>query len=203
IDNPDYLNPDMFIRRFYRPAADLLGGYLQGFVFEQEYQAQKDRFPAAEFCARLDDFFTQIPPDDRYHVEIRTESFLSPPYFDLLEKHGLGQVLSHWTWLPPLSRQFSLGRGWVMNSGRQCLIRLLTPPKMKYEDAYLKTFPFDKMVDGLLSPRMLDDTVTIMRTVIDQGCQVNVSVNNRAGGNAPIIAQLLSKKFLDSLPRPS
>ncbi|MBF0495026.1 MAG: hypothetical protein HQK58_00395 [Deltaproteobacteria bacterium] len=74
---------------------------------------------------------------------------------------------------------------------------------MKYEDAYLKTFPFDKMIDGLLSSRMLDDTAAIMRSAIDQGCHVNVAVNNRAGGNAPIIAQLLSKGFLDSLSDPA
>ncbi|MBF0495027.1 MAG: DUF72 domain-containing protein [Deltaproteobacteria bacterium] len=88
----------MFIRRFYRPAVDVLGKHLQGFIFEQEYQTQKERSSAGEFCARLDDFFTQVPPDDRYHLEVRTESFLSPAYFDLLAKHGLGQVLSHWTW---------------------------------------------------------------------------------------------------------
>ncbi|MBF0498399.1 MAG: DUF72 domain-containing protein [Deltaproteobacteria bacterium] len=203
IDNPDYLNPDMFTCRFYRPAVELLGEWLHGFIFEQEYQIQKERSSTGEFCARLDDFFTQIPPDERYHVEVRTESFLSPAYFDLLEKHSLGQVLSHWTWLPPLSRQFALGRSRFLNSGRQCLIRLLTPPNVKYEDAYLRTFPFDKMVEGLLSPRMIEDTVAIMRSAIDQGCHINVAVNNRAGCNAPTIAQLLSKRFLDSLSDPA
>jgi len=28
-----------------------------------------------------------------------------------------------------------------------------------YEDSYAKTFPFGKLIDGMLDPRMIEDTV--------------------------------------------
>jgi len=50
----------------------------------------------------LDKFFSQIPQDSRYHLELRTDLYLRDQIFEILAKHGVGQVLSHWTWLPPL-----------------------------------------------------------------------------------------------------
>ena len=47
-----------------------------------------------------------IPNDKRYHVEVRTDFYHSKQYVDLLFKLGIGYVLSHWTWLPPLRKQF-------------------------------------------------------------------------------------------------
>jgi hypothetical protein len=68
-----------------------LGSTLHGFIFEQEYQRQKERTPPAEMARALDSFFEAIPKDDRYHVELRTESYLCKPVFDVLAKHGVGR----------------------------------------------------------------------------------------------------------------
>ena len=73
-ENPGYLNAETFVQKFYKPAADLLGPCLQGLIFEQEYQAKKERTPPDVFVSALDRFFAQIPKDDRYHVEVRTEA---------------------------------------------------------------------------------------------------------------------------------
>jgi len=43
LENEAYLNPQIFTEQFYKPAAKLLGSNLTGFIFEQEYQRQKDR----------------------------------------------------------------------------------------------------------------------------------------------------------------
>jgi uncharacterized protein YecE (DUF72 family) len=103
-DNETYLNPDVFTERFYKPAVELLGSALTGLLFEQEYQRKQDRTPGKHMARELDTFFESIPKDTRYHVELRTESYLSDPVFEVLEKHGVGQVLSHWTWLPSLKK---------------------------------------------------------------------------------------------------
>ena len=76
--------------------------------------------------------------DSRYHIELRTETYLSDPVFEVLEKHGVGQVLSHWTWLPPLRKQFAKASRRIFNSGRNCIARLMTPIGMRYEEAYAK-----------------------------------------------------------------
>lgn len=196
IENPDYLNSEIFIRQFYEPAVDLLGDLVHGFIFEQEYQPKGRRDSPEELVSALGEFLGKIPEDGRYHIELRTESLLSGPYFKVLEKYGVGQVLSHWTWLPPLRKQFNLNDRRFLCASNQCIIRLMTPLRMRYEEAYIKAYPFNKMITGMMSPHMIEDTVEIMSTAIDQGVCINVVINNRAGGNAPLIAQKISERFL-------
>lgn len=198
MDNPDFLDPDVFTERFYLPAAELLGNHLEGLIFEQEYHRKEDRIPAGVMAEALDAFLSTIPSDPRYHMELRTESYLAKPIFEVLEKHGTGQVLSHWTWLPPLKRQFDKAGRRVLNAGRRLVVRLMTPAGTRYEEAYARAHPFDKLVEGMLQPRMIDDTVEIMKAGIGQGARIHVIVNNRAGGNAPLIARTLASRFLEA-----
>ncbi len=197
VDNEAYLNREMFTEQFYMPAVDVLGSTLAGFIFEQEYQRKQDRKPINKMTEDLDEFFEAIPKDDRYHIELRTESYLSNPVFAVLEKHGVGQVLSHWTWLPRLLKQFAKSGKRFLNSGGQCIVRLMTPIGMRYEDAYAKAHPFDKMVEGMLQPDMVEDTASLMKTGTEQGVRMNILINNRAGGNAPLIARRVAERFMD------
>jgi uncharacterized protein YecE (DUF72 family) len=196
IANEAYLNPEMFRRRFFEPAQEILGPTLRGFIFEQEYQRQKERIAPEEMALALDAFFGAIPSDRRYHVELRTDSYLCEPVFDVLARHGVGQVLSHWTWLPPLRTQFAKSGNSVLNSGGHCLVRLMTPRRVRYEDAYAKAHPFSALVNGMLDPKMVEETVDLMRTAIDGGVEIDVIANNRAGGNAPLILRQVAERFL-------
>lgn len=205
VANPDYLDVEVFTRRFYEPALELLGPALAGFIFEQEYLPKKDRPPVAEMTAALDDFFRAIPRDHRYHLELRTDLYLREPVFEALAMHGVGQVLSHWTWLPPLRKQLAKAGGRFFNAGRQSVIRLLTPLGVRYEDTYVQAFPFAKLVDGLWQPEMVLETADLMGQAVHQGITVNVIINNRAGGNAPLLAQMIAGKFLERgapVPKP-
>jgi uncharacterized protein YecE (DUF72 family) len=196
LPNEAYLSPEIFTRQFYKPAVEMLGPAINGFIFEQEYQKSKDRLPSEEVAKSLDTFFQSIPTDERYHVELRTEAYLTEPVFAVLQKYGVGQVLSHWTWLPGLRKQFEKSGGRFFNSGKQFMIRLITPVGMKYEIAYEKAHPFDKMVEGMLQPAMVKEAAELMRMGIEKGMRVNVLINNRAGGNAPMIAQKVAEEFL-------
>lgn len=196
IKNPAYLNPKIFTEQFYEPAINILGANLTGFIFEQEYQRKKDRVPVTAMALALDKFFSQAPKDSRYHLELRTDLYLRDQVFEVLARYGAGQVLSHWTWLPPLRKQLAKADGRFFNAGNECVIRLLTPLGMRYEDSFEKAYPFDKLVDGMLQPEMVLETVEILRTAVEKGVLVNVFINNRAGGNAPLVAQEIAKKFL-------
>ena len=198
LQNADYLNPEIFTRQFYGPAVDLLGSSISGFIFEQEYQPKKDRGTSSDYAAALGEFLDSIPQDDRYHMETRTESYLREPYFRVLEKHGVGQVLSHWTWLPPLRRQFALSRQRFLNGGNQSIVRLMTPIGVRYEDAYIRAHPFNQLIEGMMSPRMIDETVEMLGAAIHQEVHTNVIINNRAGGNAPLIAQKIAERFVQA-----
>jgi hypothetical protein len=76
----------------------------------------------------------------------------------------------------------------------------MTPLNMRYEDAYFKAYPFDKLVEGMLQPEMVLETVEIVRGAIEKGLLVNLIINNRAGGNAPMIAQLIAEKLTPKTP---
>jgi uncharacterized protein YecE (DUF72 family) len=196
VESETYLNTEMFIKRFYEPANEVLGPTLSGLIFEQEYQRKQDRTPVKKMAEDLDKFFESVPKDTRYHIELRTDAYLRAPVFEVLEKHGVGQVLSHWTWLPPLRKQLAKADQRVFNSGRQRIVRLMTPIGMRYEDAYAKAHPFDKLVEGMLQPEMVRETADIMRSAIEESIETSILINNRAGGNAPIIAQRVAEEFL-------
>jgi uncharacterized protein YecE (DUF72 family) len=200
--NPAYLNSRLFIEQFYQPAVDLLGSRIKGFIFEQEYHRQSDRIPVPELAASLHEFFTALPRDKRYHLELRTESYLQKPLFNVLEKFGVGQVLSHWTWLPTLEKQFKRAGSRFLNGGGEAVIRLMTPRSLRYEEAYEKAFPFDKLIDGMLQPDMIRDTVGLMQAALARGTRLNIIVNNRSGGNAPLVARQIAGEFSKSVLKP-
>jgi len=75
-------------------------------------------------------------------------------------------------------------------------VRLITPLRMKYEDSYAMAFPFDKLIDGMLDPRMIEDTVQLIREAIKRAKKIAIIINNRAGGNAPLIAKEIARKIL-------
>jgi hypothetical protein len=200
IENKDYLNPKLFTKQFYKPATEILGPNLGGFIFEQEYHPKNDRLPIDEFSESLDIFFSKIPKDTHYHIELRTDAYLNNTVFEALEKYGIGLVFSHWTWLPALSKQLTKVSGRFFNSGNSCIVRLVTPLRMKYEDSYSKAFPFDKLIEGMLDSRMIEDTVQLIREALRKEKRIAVIINNRAGGNAPMIARLITEKFIATQP---
>ncbi|NOR14477.1 MAG: DUF72 domain-containing protein [Candidatus Aminicenantes bacterium] len=194
VQNPSYLNPEIFLRGFYEPAHRILDDHLCGLIFEQAYQ-RKDEKSTSEMLARdLDVFFRKIPRDRRYHMEIRTERLLAEPVFAVLKKHGVGLVLSQWTWLPSLRTQFQ--KSGIMLSGDDSLaIRLVTPRGKTYDETYAAAHPFDVMVEGMLHPSVVEETVEIIRGVVQRGSRLYLFINNRAGGNAPKIAQNIAQRL--------
>lgn len=196
VPNKNYLNADIFVRQFLRPATNILQENLGGIIFEQEYLRKADRPDPRDNALQFHTFFSRIPQNDYYHIELRTEQLLTPDYFNILKTFGIGQVLSHWTWLPSLKKQFQLAGNEFYNTGGHCLLRLITPIGMRYSDTYAAAYPFNRLIDGMLSPKMLDDALDIMITAINAGISAQVIINNRAGGSAPEIARILSEQFL-------
>lgn len=72
IENPDYLNSEVFPRRFYEPAQEILGNSMSALIFEEAYLPKKVRTSPDEHADGWDRFFQNIPKDNRYHVELRT-----------------------------------------------------------------------------------------------------------------------------------
>jgi len=71
----------------------------------------------------------------------------------------------------------------------------MTPIGMRYEAAYAKAHPFDKLVDGMLHQEMINETVDIIEKAVKEDIETNILINNRAGGNAPFIAERIVEEF--------
>ena len=79
IQNPDYLNPDIFTRQFYEPAVDLLGDHLSGFIFEQQGAPNEKEYSRKHARNR----FPQRPQE---HDSLQREIGYTPE-----EKTGFGE----------------------------------------------------------------------------------------------------------------
>lgn len=200
-ENANFLNAEAYVAQFHEPAVQLLGDRLAGFIFEQEYQRVSESPSPEQNIAELDAFFRRIPTDVQAHIELRSEHMLVPPYFDWLASAGLGHVFSHWTWLPPIRKQWRLCGGSFTAADGNVVTRLLTPLNLKYADAYATAYPFDRPVPEIAETQqardMVLDAVALAYQAERQDALLNVIANNRAWGNAPALAQTIAHRILD------
>jgi hypothetical protein len=52
------------------------------------------------------------------------------------------------------------------------------------------------MVEEMMQPEMVLDTVEIINGAIEKGVLVNLIINNRAGGDAPLVAREIAERFV-------
>lgn len=190
VPNTQYLDPECFVAQFYEPAIDVLGNRIAAFVFEKGYQRKDSCPPPEENISALSRFFDSIPPDSRYHIEERTDRLKTPAYFDFLREREIGNVFSHWTWLPDLKKQWQQSGGFTSELG---VMRLLTPLRATYEETYARYAPFDRIKDELTD--MYRDAAFIIRSGLDINLPTITVVNNRAGGNAPEITRRIVEQL--------
>ncbi len=199
IRNESYLDYKKYVEQFHTPAGGLLGEQLRGIIFEQEYQRVGDSPSSAENIAQLESFFDSIPGDVQPHIEMRSPHLLTKEYFDWLEDAGIGHVFSHWTWLPPLRKQWKMSGERFTARNDDCVVRLLTPLEVPYAKAYAETFPFDAPVEKLSEStegkKMVDDTVALLYQAEKQNALLQVFTNNRAWGNAPELGRALGERI--------
>ncbi len=151
------------------------------------FEFQRHSLSVVEFCSKLDAFFSQLPKDFSYAVEIRNAGLLGPAYRKVLQDHGVAHVYNHWSYMPPLADQHK--RMEETFTAPFTVLRLLTPLKISYEAAKKRAEPYNKIVGKL--QEMRKDTVMLIQQSIKQVKKAYVLVNNRAEGNAPTTVQAL------------
>ena len=150
------------------------------------FEFQRHGMSSEEFCSRLDKFFSQLPKDFMYAVEIRNAGIVGTEYRQVLEQHGVAHVYNHWSYMPPLREQH---KRMASFTAPFTVLRLLTPLKMSYEAAKKRAEPYNKIVGEL--PEMRRDTVDLVKKAIEDKRRAYVIVNNRSEGNAPLTIQAL------------
>lgn len=183
--NQNFLNAKLFTDRVLTPYREAkFASHTGPFLFE----LQRSEMSGEELCSRLHLFFSQLPKEFQYAVEIRNPSLMCPAYHQILDRHGVAHVYNHWSSMPSLAEQH---RHMKFFTAPFTVVRLLTPLDMTYAAGKRRAEPYNKIVAEL--PEMRRDTVALVKQAIAENRRAYVIVNNRAEGNAPLTIQGLMK----------
>jgi uncharacterized protein YecE (DUF72 family) len=140
--NPDFLSPEVFLEAVLEPYQRHFADHMGAFVFEFQAIGRGSGIGPTEFADRLDRFFSALPRDVRYAVEIRNEEFLTPMYFAVLREHEVAHVFNSWTRMPSIGGQLDLP-GAV--SAPFLVARALLRPGRTYDEAVDAFAPYDRI----------------------------------------------------------
>lgn len=189
--NPDFLNADLFMEEIYQPYQRHFADHTGPFIFEFQTLAKSSGIDAERFASRLDEFFSELPREGQFAVEIRNEEFLTPMYFAVLREHGVAHVFSSWTRMPPIGHQLDLP-GSI--SGPFIVARALLRPGRTYNEAVDVFAPYDRIREP--NPKLRRDLVRLVEAAVRTRIPAYLLVNNRAEGSAPLtiaaVAELLA-----------
>ncbi|PTX91854.1 DUF72 domain-containing protein [Verrucomicrobia bacterium LW23] len=181
LENPGFLNADLFVERFLGPCEqirDKVGPLMFEFSSFEEQGVERE-----EFLEKLEAFFAKLPPGWLYCTEIRDSPLLGEAYFSMLARYGVGHVFNSWTAMPPVLAQLDLP-GSV--AGNCVAARFLLRPGKTYAKAVERYEPFDRTHD------IYPDGRKAIRHMIDMTVPANgckrvpkfLFINNRLEGNA-------------------
>jgi len=193
--NPDFLNPELFVEEVYDPYRRSFLDHTGPFVFEFQTIAKSSGLDAERFAGRLDEFFSEIPRDAQYAVEVRNEDFLTPMYFAVLREHGVAHVFTSWTRMPPLGHQLDLP-GSITASF--IVARALLRPGRTYNEAVDAFAPYDRIREP--NPKLRRDLVRLVETAVKTRIPAYLLVNNRTEGSAPLTIAAVAEMLEDARP---
>lgn len=196
--NPFFLDATSFTEKFLPPFLSAsCAPHLGAFIFQfQTFSGELGHTPQL-FFEELDKFFCKIPKELNYAVEIRNPSFLSPEYFEVLNRHKVTHCFNHWSFMPGLKQQMKAAADAGGIQADFFLARILTPLGVNYASAVKKFSPYDKLLEPI--PKMREDVLRLAKRGIELNKKVYILVNNRAEGYAPGTIEALGKNIIQSL----
>jgi uncharacterized protein YecE (DUF72 family) len=185
--NADFLNPEIFLEAVYEPYQRHFADHAGPFVFEFQTIGRGSGMTPEAFAERLDEFFSALPREGQYAVEIRNEEFLTPMYFAVLREHEVAHVFNSWTRMPPIGDQLDLPGSL---SGPFIVARALLQQGRTYDEAVDAFAPYNRIQDP--SPPLRQDLLRLIETAVRTRIPAYLLVNNRAEGSAPLtVAEVL------------
>ncbi len=190
--NPDFLNPEVFLREVLEPYRSHFPDHLGPLVFEFQTIARSARLTGQDFADQLDRFFSRLPRDVPYAVELRNREFLAPPYFAVLREHNVAHVFSSWTRMPPIGEQLEIPGAFTAPF---VVARVLLRPGRTYNEAVDAFAPYDRIRDP--NPALRRDLIRLIRQAAALRIPAYVLVNNRAEGSAPLTIAAIAAQWRD------
>lgn len=191
--NPDFLNPQLFLDEVLRPYQENFAGHVGPFVFEFQTIARSAGITPDGFVDLLDRFFSQLPREAPYAVELRNQEFLTSAYFAVLREHNVAHVFNSWTRMPPIGVQIELPGAF---SAPFTVVRALLRPGRTYNEAVDAFAPYNEIRDQ--NPALRSDIARLITQVLALRIPAYVLVNNRAEGSAPITIAAVAKLLTES-----
>jgi uncharacterized protein YecE (DUF72 family) len=196
--NPDFLNAELFLAEVLEPYQRHFGEHLGPFVFEFQTIARSAKLTGQEFADLLDRFFSRLPRDVPYAVELRNQEFLAPPYFAVLREHNVAHVFNSWTRMPAIGEQLEIPGSL---SALFTVARVLLRPGRTYNDAVDAFAPYDRVQDP--NPELRRDVAKLIRQAAQLRIPAYILVNNRAEGSAPHTIQAIARLLLEGDTAPA
>ena len=193
--NPRFLSAELFVEQVLTPYRQVFKDHTGPFIFE----FQRTGIEPEELLPRLDQFLGQLPSEYSYAVEVRNPRLLGRDYQHILQAHKVAHVYNHWTYMPSLADQHR--RLSEAFTAPFALLRLLTPLRVRYEDAVKRAEPYNRIVEPLNEMRA--DTTRLVNQAVRENRPAYILVNNRAEGCAPLTVQALVDQLLprETVPR--
>jgi uncharacterized protein YecE (DUF72 family) len=189
--NPDFLNPELFRSEVLDPCLEHFAEHTGPFVFEFQTISRSAGMTGQVFADLLDRFFSALPREGQYAVELRNREFLGPPYLAVLREHNVAHVFNSWTRMPPIGEQLDLPGAF---SAPFAVTRVLLRPGRAYSEAVDAFAPYDRIRDP--NPRLRQEVARLIAQAAALRIPAYVLVNNRAEGSAPLtiaaIAELIA-----------
>ncbi|MFN2572085.1 MAG: DUF72 domain-containing protein [Gemmatimonadales bacterium] len=178
--NPDFLNAALFTDQVLGPYDRVFRDHAGAFVFEFQAMRGKDLPDPLHWADQLDDFFSQLPRDFRYSVELRNSELLTGVHGEVLRRHGVAHVFNSWTEMPSIGEQLDLG--WTLSTDFT-VARALLKPGRRYADAVKQFQPYDRVQE--VQPQLRRDVLALIQAALGRRIEAFILANNRAEGNAP------------------
>lgn len=181
--NPRFLDPVYASEVVVGPTLEGLGHKLGQILFQFAPQPMESLGGFDNFCDKLYQFLSQLPPGPTYAVELRNQALFRPRYAELLTASGATHCYNAMGGVPPLPEQLRR-----IPPGDKLLIRWMLRRELRYEDAVTAFAPFDRLAepDPLTRSEIVD-------AILGAAGEVTVVVNNKAEGSSPRSIQALAE----------
>lgn len=176
-ENDHFLSPEL-LEKFLDQIGPLKSK-LGALMFQFEYLNKKKMNSQKEFLEKLGTFFTAIPKDLPYAVEIRNPNYLNKAYFALLRSHNVAAVLVEGYYMPPIDKVY---HQYDTVTADFSIIRLMGPDRAKIEKQT------NKVWNTIAAPQdtSIATTADIIDSLIERKVKTYVNVNNHYEGSAPL-----------------
>ncbi len=191
-ENPHFLDAKLFQSAFVRACEMGLGNKTGVMILEFSQFSIGDFARGRDFVEALDRFLSGLEPSIPLAVELRNDSWLEKPYFDMLASHGVAHCVNQWARMPAAAEQMAMPGAFDADF---VVGRFLLRKGRDYQKAVESFSPYSKTQE--VNPEAREAAAKMVLLGMEKarkGKPSFIFVNNRLEGNSPnTIAAILEK----------